>query len=270
MKITLFTSSEPRHIALAEALAEIADELYVCTEVLTYFTGEVEDFFRKSAVMKEYFSHVKQAQEQVFGLPRPFPKKAQVMAMKLNDLNRVPLEWMKNMLDSDLYIVFGASYIKKPLILFLEEKRAVNIHMGISPLYRGSSCNFWAANDGNTDLIGSTIHELTAGLDSGPILLHAVPAPIKADPFLVGMLAVQAAIDALTSHIKDGDLLKLPTILQDKSQEIRYTRNEKFTDEVAQEYLQNLPLPDAVFSQMQKRDVSTLHNPFIAEPYSKK
>ena len=46
--------------------------------------------------------------------------------------------------------------------------------MGISPYYRGTDCNFWAMYDNNPHLVGSTIHLLTKGLDSGPILYHAL------------------------------------------------------------------------------------------------
>ena len=265
MKITLFTSSEARHIALAEALADVADELCVCTEVRTFFSGEVDDFFQKSDIMAKYFSHVNRAQETVFGHPRPFPKKAHVMAMKLGDLTKVPTEWLGPFLDSDLFVVFGASFIRNPLISFLVKKRAINIHMGISPLYRGNSCNFWAAYDGRADLIGATIHELTAGLDSGPMLAHTLPSPIAADPFLVGMLAVKSAQDGLVNHIRTGEILLLPTIQQDKTLEIRYTRNADFNDEVAKKYLQNIPTPDEVLEQMKKRDVSALHSPYISD-----
>lgn len=263
MKITLFTSNEARHIALAETLADIADELFVCTEVRTYFTGEVDDFYRKSSTMVEYFSHVTRVQEEVFGMPRPLPKKAQVMAMRLGDLSKVPLQWMKPFLQSDLYVVFGASYIKEPLISFLVQKRAINIHMGVSPYYRGASCNFWAAYDKRADIIGATIHRLTAGLDSGPMLLHALPRPQKTDPFLVGMLSVKAAHEALAAHIRAGDLLDLPTVPQDKSKEIRAARYTDFTDAIAEEYLAHLPTPDEVERQMLQRDLSLLQNPFV-------
>lgn len=264
MKITLFTCSEARHIALAHTLAEIADELKVCTEVRTFFSGEVEDFFHKSPVMAEYCSHMNRAQEQVFGHPRPFPRSAQVMAMKVGDLSRVPLSWMDPLLHSDLYIVFGATFINGPLIAFLTEHRAVNIHMGVSPYYRGAACNFWAAHQGRADLIGATIHELSTGLDSGRMLLHALPKPQKADPFWVGMQAVKVAHEALAAHIRAGDLLTLPGIEQDKKKEIHYSRHSEFTDAVAEEYLRHLPAPDAVFAQMQHRDLSMMYHPYIA------
>ena len=73
---------------------------------------------------------------------------------------------------SDLYIVFGSSYIKGRLINFLIKNKAINIHMGISPYYRGSDCNFWSLYDNNFHLVGGTVHLISKGLDSGPILFH--------------------------------------------------------------------------------------------------
>ena len=67
-----------------------------------------------------------------------------------------------------------AVYIKGPLVNFLIKKKAINIHMGISPYYRGADCNFWAMYDGNSHLVGATIHMLSKGLDSGSILYHAM------------------------------------------------------------------------------------------------
>ena len=60
-------------------------------------------------------------------------------------------------------------------------KDAINIHMGISPYYRGSSCNFWAIYDGNPSYVGATIHLLSKGLDSGDILFHCLPKPLNND-----------------------------------------------------------------------------------------
>ena len=72
-------------------------------------------------------------------------------------------------LSSDIYIVFGASFIKGWLVDFLIKNKAINIHMGLSPYYRGSSCNFWAMYDNNPNYVGATIHYLSKGLDSGEI-----------------------------------------------------------------------------------------------------
>jgi methionyl-tRNA formyltransferase len=94
--------------------------------------------------------------------------------------------------------------------------------------------------DNRPDMVGATIHKLTAGLDNGPMYCHAQPPADDRDPFVFGMLAVKAAHDALIEGLSSGKLSRATPIPQDRSQQIRYTRNADFTDEVAAEYLERL------------------------------
>lgn len=52
----------------------------------------------------------------------------------------------------------------------------INIHGGHLPHYRGCHCFFFALSDGNFDQIGSTIHYVDAGVDTGDIIEVARPA----------------------------------------------------------------------------------------------
>jgi hypothetical protein len=237
MRITVFTGNQPRHLSLIAGFADIADEVFAIQECSTVFPGKIADFFRDSDVMQAYFSRVVLAEKEVFGGVRFSPHNVRSLSLKGGDLNSVDRELLAPALQSDIYVVFGASYIKGSLAEFLVENKAINIHMGVSPYYRGSSCNFWAIYDGNPDLVGATIHLLSRGLDSGCILFHVLPKPGPIDPFILGMQAVSAAHGALIQHISAGRLLSLQPVAQDKRLEIRYSRNRDFTDDVAQEYL---------------------------------
>ena len=137
-----------------------------------------------------------------------------------------------------MYVVFGASYIKGWLIDFLVQKGALNIHMGISPFYRGSSCNFWALYDDNPSYVGSTIHMLSKGLDSGDMLFHCLPKFVYGDsPFDFTMRSVLSAHCGLCQSISDGSIFSMERVVQDKTKELRYTRNSDFTDEIANDFL---------------------------------
>ncbi|SEQ52370.1 Formyl transferase [Ectothiorhodospira magna] len=263
MKITVFTSNQPRHISLIKSLAVIADEVFAVQECNTVFPGQVEDFFKKSDVMQNYFENVMRAEKEVFGLPMFLPSNVQSLSLKSGDLNKLNMEILKPALKSDFYIVFGSSFIKGELIDFLVSKRAINIHMGLSPFYRGSSCNFWALYDDKPDYVGATIHLLSKGLDSGAMLLHAVPKAEEIEPFLLGMYAVKVAHNGLINAIKTGEILKMEAIPQDKALEIRYTRNKDFTDEVASRYLAKQPTAQDIFQSLRNRDLSILLNPYI-------
>ena len=51
------------------------------------------------------------------------------MSVKSGDLNLLSRNQFDAALNSDVYVVFGASYIKGWLSDFLVEKDAINIHM---------------------------------------------------------------------------------------------------------------------------------------------
>jgi len=263
MKITVFTSNQPRHISLIESLSNIADKVFAIQECNTVFPGEVDDFFKKSAVMQQYFSNVINAEKEVFGSVRFLPDNVKSIAIKSGDLNRIENSLFDEALDSDYYIVFGSSFIKGELIDFLVENRAINIHMGLSPYYRGSSCNFWALHDDNPGFVGATIHMLSKGLDSGPMLFHAIPMAEKVTPFVLGMKAVRAAHAGLVNAIGNGSILKIKGVKQDKYLEIRYTKNIDFNDKVASLYLESSHSKGGVYRALLQRDSSILLNPFI-------
>ena len=263
MKITVFTSNQPRHISLINSLASISDTVYAIQECNTVFPGEVKDFYDNSDVMNTYFQHVRSAEKEVFGSISFLSGNIAHLALKDDDLNKVSQEILAPALQSDVYVVFGASYIKGWLIDYLIQRRAINIHMGISPYYRGSSCNFWAAYDGHPELVGATIHLLGKGLDSGAMLYHALPKAEAVDPFVLGMKAVKVAHESLVERIANGEIFRYEFIPQDRSKEYRYTKNCDFTDAVAKDYLDHLLTPEQLKSKLENRDLSLLEKPFI-------
>ncbi len=267
MNITIFTSNQPRHIHLINFLSAICGRIYAVQECNTVFPGEIKDFFDNSDVMNVYFQHVRAAEKEVFGNIRFLEGNVSHLAIKSGDLNKISQDILAPALQSDVYVVFGASYIKGWLIDYLMEHRALNIHMGVSPYYRGSSCNFWAAYDGHPELVGATIHLLGKGLDSGDILYHAFPGATAVDPFVLGMRAVQAAHESLVKRIQDKEIFDYSPIPQDKSKEYRYTRNSDFTDIVARNYLEHLPSPAQLKDRLENRDLSLLEKPFISKSF---
>lgn len=254
MKITLFTGNQPRHLAFIRRLAEVSDELFVVQETKTSFAGKRDAIHAASPIMEAYFRHVMAAEFEIFGKTDFSPENARTMSLFMGDLSFFDLDVFRRALDSDLYVVFGSSYIRGALADFLVENRCVNIHMGLSPYYRGSACNFWAMYDCCPEMVGSTIHLLSKGLDSGPILFHALPEPAACDGYTLGMRAVRAAQIGLCNRVKDGSIFKLSAQPQDKAFEIRYTRSRDFTDSIAEEYMRRLMTPDEIKTALLRED----------------
>lgn len=263
MKITVFTSNRPRHLYLINQMAKIADEVFAIQECTTVFPGQVKDFFDNSSVMQEYFSYVNQSETNIFGSISFLKENVRQLALKSDDLNKISMDILKPALQSDVYVVLGSSYIKGNLIEFLVSNKAINIHMGISPYFRGSSTNFWASYKGHIDMVGATIHMLSKGLDSGDILYHAFPKPQKIKPFDLGMMSVKVAIDSVAERVKTGYIYRIKPEVQDKSKEILYTRNSDFTDEVAKNYLENLPTKEEIYQQLSNRDDSLFKDIYL-------
>ena len=238
MKITIFSNNQARHLSLAKELSQIADEIFFICEINTIFPGQVDDFFKKSNLMKSYFINVIESQTKIFGDIDFLPINVKTLAIKFGDLSNLNKHQLTKALNSDFYIIFGSSFIKGWLADFLVANNAINIHIGLSPYYRGSSCNFWALYDNNPGYVGATIHFLSKGLDSGPILFHCLPNLVAGDStFDFTMRSVLVAHKCLVKSIYNKKLFKFSCSNQDKSKEIRYSKKSDFTDDIVDEFL---------------------------------
>ncbi len=236
MKITIFTSNNFRHNYLVNQISKISSKICVVQECNTIHPGKVEGYYKKNKVMKKYFSNVLDAQNKVFkNEPVNINNKVKLLSMKYGDLNVCSMKTLKPFLESNIYIIFGASYIKGKLAKFLIKKKAINIHMGISPHFRGTDSNFWAIYKRKYQYVGATIHLLSNGLDDGKILYHALSQPSK-NPFLYTMLTVKSAIDSLSKLIKNKKIHKYKPVIQDKSLMINYSRKKDFNSNLIKNF----------------------------------
>ncbi|MEO0565967.1 MAG: formyl transferase, partial [Chloroflexota bacterium] len=59
----------------------------------------------------------------------------------------------------------------------------INIHVGVTPRYRGVHGGFWAVVEGRPDLAGTTVHLIDKGVDTGAIIAQATITPTPEDSF---------------------------------------------------------------------------------------
>lgn len=237
MKITLFTSNHSRHNYFINLLSNLSSELFVIQESRPILPAHINENLSSSNIIKNYFSKVTKAQKLLFGDGNIEKKNKNInlLLLKSGDLAKHSLSSLKNFLNSDIYIVFGSSYIKGELVDFLIKKKTINIHMGVSPYYRGAACNFWALYDNNPHLVGATIHLLSKGLDSGPILYHAM-SELRNDPFVYTMSTVKSALHSVIERIKNKKIFDYKPVPQDKSKEIRYSKKIHFNEEIVNQF----------------------------------
>ncbi|MEO6540561.1 MAG: formyltransferase family protein, partial [Ferruginibacter sp.] len=105
----------------------------------------------------------------------------------------------------------------------------INMHVGITPWYRGSHGGYWALYNNDAANFGTTIHIVDAGIDTGSVLKQAFTLPDKKDNFATYPV-LQAAIGIETlkeflpevmtgnyakkNHTEKGKMYYQPTIWQ--------------------------------------------------------
>jgi len=236
MSITVFTRDSARHIALVNKLATVTNSVHAVIESSPPLVTAPP----KSPVMTEYFSRVQQAENHIFGTGITLDPRVNTQLIATGQLNQLTPQQLQAALETDYVVVFGSSYIKGWLADALIDKNAINLHMGISPQYRGSACNFWALFDNNPHLVGATIHRLAKSLDSGSVIQHIRPEFTGQNLFHFSMQAVATCHDALAALIANNQLQTMTPQPQDSSLEIRYSKNADFTDDVASSFLQRV------------------------------
>jgi folate-dependent phosphoribosylglycinamide formyltransferase PurN len=81
----------------------------------------------------------------------------------------------------------------------------INMHAGITPMYRGVHGGYWALVQGDVDACGVTVHEVDAGVDTGRILGQAHITPDGADNFVTySLLQLAAGLPLLKKAVRDA------------------------------------------------------------------
>jgi len=75
-------------------------------------------------------------------------------------------------LGPDILIQAGAGILRAQM-LKLPRIASVNLHHGIAPLIRGMNSIQWALWENRPDWMGSTVHEMDEGIDTGNVLAYA-------------------------------------------------------------------------------------------------
>jgi len=141
----------------------------------------------------------------------------------------------------DLMIVFGSSIIKEPL-LSLKPNKFINLHLGLSPYYKGSGTNFWPFVNQELEYVGSTILHLDPGIDTGDIITHVRPKiEIGDNVHTVGCKVIKESVSVIIEileKVKKGE--KLKRVKQWKIENEKYYRNKDFNKDILLKYKQNL------------------------------
>jgi methionyl-tRNA formyltransferase len=106
-------------------------------------------------------------------------------------------------LDPSVVVVVGTRIISRATLGCVHAP-FVNLHAGITPRYRGVHGAYWALVEGRPDLVGSTVHLVDAGIDTGTVLRQATFQVTDRDSFATyPLLHLAVGVPQLVEVVED-------------------------------------------------------------------
>lgn len=234
MRVAILTSVETRHRFFANAIHRRFEAAAIVYARPTYAPAEVDDSELTSdeqAIVRAHFAERSRQEELFFGHLAGWIESGTACPVQHVEPGRLnTLETAQSLQDRGIntIVVFGTDLIKPPL-LAPDVWTMINMHLGLSPYYRGTATNFYPLLNEEPEYVGATIHRLDAGIDSGPILQHARPEIVASDgPHAIGCKAISAGIAAMADVLeiiqKDGEMPGVPQWREENSK-IYYRRD---------------------------------------------
>lgn len=255
-RILVITGDSWRHRFLVNRLAgHFTVAGVVCEQKKPFFKGTTT---KEGDVFGRIFAERDEKEKEFFGVEASFHVSPQdVLSISQGGAN-APLVYAWARERAPRYIVlFGSSIIKEPL-LGLCENRTINLHLGLSPYYRGAATNFWPLVHGKPECVGVTVHLAVQKVDAGPVLAQVRPDVAETDGVHdFGFKAVIAGVRMLAEAVKkyeQGDVVPKPQIGEgvlcrraDLTIEAIDQLERNFASGMVAEYLSHKKERDAVF-----------------------
>ena len=136
------------------------------------------------------------------------PPDGRLPILEVDSVNGAEVTAMLAEQKPQVVVVTGTGIIAKRILALAPT--FINIHVGITPRYRGVHGGFWAVYEGRPDLAGTTIHRVDPGVDTGAIIAQ-VPITVESNDTYRTLPVKQylAALDAMSTAVQsalDGKL----------------------------------------------------------------
>lgn len=208
MKAVLLTSTFRRHQAVANYLATRLELVGVWQEAKTFVPERYAESPEDERVIREHFDARDASEADYFANDATLrlERGARHRVVEGNGCNSPAAVAEMAGLQPDVLLVFGTGILREPLLSAFAG-RMINIHLGLSPYYRGAGTNFWPLVNREPEYVGATIHYLDAGIDTGPMIAHARPTVEAGDgPHDLGNKTIVAAArvlaDSAEAHVE--------------------------------------------------------------------
>lgn len=169
MRVAIVGGTQPRHMYYHNQIAQHYNVVGALLEHREGMLPQPPEWITPAdrELWRRHFGNRNQVEARVFGAPRLNVPVKMVAAMDLNTPES--MIYVMN-LQPDLILVFGCHmlnwYLDVPMI---------NLHLGLSPRYRGSATLFWPQYFLEPNWAGCTFHQIVEEPDAGQILHQCRP-----------------------------------------------------------------------------------------------
>ncbi len=176
IKILVLTSTSLRHLYFIEKLSDYFANIKVLTvEKSNYYEKQIVN----SEFIKDHFKSISSVEKKIFKLKNDFPRSFVKKIKNVNDSEVINFAHKEKF---DLICLFGTEILNDQWLINYENK-IVNLHLGLSPFYRGSATLFWPFYFDELQFLGSTIHLAVKKVDAGKILKRVLPSIREKDDY---------------------------------------------------------------------------------------
>jgi methionyl-tRNA formyltransferase len=251
----IITGNQSRHKYFISQILNHFDVLCIISETKFDYIKEFNDKV-DGEIIKEHFDSRSISENKYFS-NIPLPKNT--WELEKGEVNSDEIIDRLGHMNADFILLFGSSIIK-PRLLNIYSSKVINLHLGLSPYYRGSGTNFWPLVDNKPQCVGATIHLATSKVDAGGILAQCRPEELNVDDNChdLGNKTIKTAIRILPFVLKsyfNKDLIPSEQVI---SRNLEYKRldlkpenilkmNANFENGLMKNYLQNKMMIDSEY-----------------------
>jgi folate-dependent phosphoribosylglycinamide formyltransferase PurN len=209
-RVAVLTGSELRHRFVRKALALSAGIDVVCS-VCESLEGSLIDRVAHKDDAPRQSAHLaaREQSERVFfgAFDQTAPDRSHPIEVPRGAINERTVIDQVASAAPDVIVSYGCSILREDFLAAFPH-RILNVHLGLSPYYRGGGTNFWPLVNGEPEFVGVTFMHIDAGVDTGEII-HQMRASIRPgdDPHQIGNRLIADMVPVLAQLVTHFDAL---------------------------------------------------------------
>ena len=243
-KVVLLTGSELRHEFFRKLISN-QEDIKVLSSYCESLKGNLRENINKENHGKrlrvKHLDERTNFEKKFFGsYCKNINDKSNPVFIERGDINNKDHVKKIIRLKPDIIISYGCSIINSDLLTRFKRK-FVNIHLGLSPYYRGSGTNFWPFVNNELQYVGTTFMYIDEGVDTGEVI-HQIRPKIKLKDNIhqIGNRLIKDSCFECIKLIKNFENLSDMDQVKIDKKEVRYYRKKDFTEDSIEKTYNNL------------------------------